>query len=169
MKLSVRKAVGSFALLALVSPSVWATKPAAPAALQGVVTQVIDGDTLRFSVTGQAAIEVRLAEIDAPEICQAWGAEAKRALAELALNKPATLRVSGRDRAGRSIGVLSIDGVSTGRRLVEEGHAWSLTGRNGRGPLVAQERMAKALNRGLHAGGGAVKPEDFLRSKGPCQ
>ena len=39
-------------------------KPGQPEVLQGVVTQVIDGDTLRFNVAGQPAIEVRLAQID---------------------------------------------------------------------------------------------------------
>jgi micrococcal nuclease len=146
-----------------------AARPAKPEPLQGVVTQVIDGDTLRFNVSGQPAIELRLAQIDAPEICQEWGAEAKRALSEMVLNKPATLRPTGLDRQGRSIGVLTVDGVNVGQQLVQEGHAWSLVGRNGRGPLVKEERLAKALDRGLHAGRRAVKPEDFRRSNGPCK
>lgn len=157
------------AWLASFAPSAGAAPASKPEPLQGVVTQVIDGDTLRFNVSGQPAIEVRLAQIDAPEICQAWGAEAKRALSELALNKPATLRLSGRDRQGRSIGVLVVDGASVGQRLVQEGHAWSLVGRDGRGPLVKEERMAQALDRGLHAGRAAVKPADFLRSNGACK
>jgi endonuclease YncB( thermonuclease family) len=172
MKPSVFAPAGVWLLAAgaaLAVPTAWAAKPAAPEVLQGVVTQVIDGDTLRFTVAGQPAIEVRLAQIDAPEVCQAWGAEAKRALSELALNKPATLRPTGRDRQGRRIGVLLVEGASVGQQLVQEGHAWSLVGRNGRGPLVKEERVAKSLGRGLHAGGGAVKPEDFLRSHGPCK
>ena len=154
---------------ALASLPATAARPSEPEPLQGVVTQVIDGDTLRFNVAGQPAIEVRLAQIDAPELCQAGGAEARRALSELALNKPATLRPAGRDRQGRSIGVLVLDGASVGQRLVQEGHAWSLVGRNGRGPLVKEERLAQALNRGLHAERTAVKPEDFRRSNGPCK
>ena len=142
---------------------------AAPtSAVQGVVTQVTDGDTLRFTPQGQSAISVRLRDIDAPEICQPWGAEARRALTDLALNKPATLRTAGRDSQGHTVGVLTVDGVNVGQRLVEEGHAWSLRGRNDTGPLVKQERMAKALARGLHAGGGAVMPSEFRRLHGPC-
>ena len=166
-RLWVTAALAVVVTAALALPA--AARPAPPAPLQGVVTQVIDGDTLRFNVSGQPSFEVRLAQIDAPEICQAWGAEAKRALSELALNKPATLRPAGLDRQGRSIGVLTVDGANVGQRLVEEGHAWSLVGRNGRGPMVKEERMAKALNRGLHGSGGAVKPADFLRSNGPCR
>lgn len=158
-----------FAVVAAAALPAAASRAAPPQPLQGVVTQVIDGDTLRFNLPGQPSIEVRLAQIDAPEICQVWGAEAKRALEDLVLDKPATLHPGGRDARGRSIGMLTVEGVSVGRRLVEEGHAWSLTGRNGRGPLVAQERMAQALDRGLHGGAAPVKPADFLRSNGPCR
>lgn len=139
-----------------------------PAPVQGVVIQVSDGDTVRFTPAGQAPIVVRLANIDAPEICQAWGAEARRALSDLALNKPATLRPTGRDSHGRTVGVLVVEDLDVAQRLVEEGHAWSVRGRNDTGPLVKQERMAKALNRGLHVGGAAVKPADFRRTNGPC-
>ena len=123
-------------VVAFLGPDALAAPAAKTEPLQGVVTQVIDGDTLRFNVAGQPAIEVRLAQIDAPEICQAWGAEAKRALSELALNKPATLRASGLDHHGRSIGVLVVDGASVGQRLVQEGHAWSLG--PGSGPRSAR-------------------------------
>lgn len=169
MKLFRLTSLCALAFLACSALPASAAKPAKPEPLQGVVTQVIDGDTLRFNVSGQPAVEVRLAQIDAPEICQAWGAEAKRALSEMVLNKPATLRPTGLDRQGRSIGVLMVEGVSVGQQLVQEGHAWSLVGRNGRGPLVKEERLAQALDRGLHAGRSAVKPEDFRRSNGPCK
>ena len=157
------------AIATLPAPSLAAPARAAqPAAMQGVVTQVIDGDSVAFTPAGQAPIVVRLRDIDAPEICQAWGLEAKRALIDLALNKTAMLRLAGRDPRGQQIGVLVVDDVNIGQRMVEEGHAWSLRGRNDTGPLVKQERMAKALGRGLHAGGAAVKPSDFRRTNGPC-
>lgn len=160
-------AAAALLVLAGLAPATAAPR-AQPAPLQGVVTQVSDGDTLRFTPAGQAPIVVRLANIDAPEICQAWGPEARRALTDLALNKPATLRPTGRDSYGRTVGVLLVEGVDVAQSLVEGGHAWSLRGRNDTGPLVKQERMAKALNRGLHEGGAAVKPADFRRSHGPC-
>ena len=84
-----------------------AARPAPPAPLQGVVTQVIDGDTLRFNVSGQPSFEVRLAQIDAPEICQAWGAEAKRALSELALN--AAVEAARAGEQGRGFAVVATE------------------------------------------------------------
>jgi micrococcal nuclease len=159
--------IAALLVLGLAAP-IGAAPRSQPAPLQGVVTQVSDGDTVRFTPAGQTAIVVRLANIDAPEICQAWGPEARRALTDLALNKPATLRPTGRDSYGRTVGVLVVDGLDVAQNLVEGGHAWSLRGRNDTGPLVKQERMAKALNRGLHEGGAAIKPADFRRNNGPC-
>jgi micrococcal nuclease len=136
----------------------------------GIVVRVIDGDSLVLRPPGGAKpIEVRLADIDAPEICQVWGAQSKKALEDLALTQTAVLRASGRDSYGRTLGRVTVGDVDIGRRQVEEGHAWSTQGRNGRGPLMKQQRMAQALNRGLWNGGGAVMPRDFRRAHGPCK
>ena len=102
-------AVTALLVLAFTAPAPAAPRKK-PAPMQGVVTQVSDGDTLRFTPAGQAPIVVRLANIDAPEICQAWGPEARHALTDLALNKPATLRPTGRDSYGRTVGVVVVDG-----------------------------------------------------------
>jgi endonuclease YncB( thermonuclease family) len=145
----------------------WAA-PAATRLQEGAVTRVGDGDSLSFAPTGQAAFELRLRDIDAPELCQPWGEQAHQALKLLALNKAATVQTAGHDKYGRTLGVLWVEGVDVGRRMVEEGHAWSLRTRWDRGPLMKQERMAKALGRGLHAQAGAVAPADFRRVHGPC-
>lgn len=149
----------------------WAARPAAKAAeppLQGTVTKVTDGDSLWFTPTGQPHIVVRLVDIDAPESCQNWGSEARQALSELVLGKPAVLQPKGRDLHGRVLGALKVDEQDVGVRLVEDGHAWSLRTRWDQGPLVKQERMAKALRRGLHATGDAEMPRNFRVTHGPC-
>jgi len=142
-------------------------KPA-PRTLQGLVSHVSDGDTLTLQLPDRAPMQVRLRDIDAPEICQPWGEEAQRALADLALNKVATLHVSARDSYGRTIGTLLIDDLNVSRFLVENGHAWSVRTRWDQGPLVKQEKVARALSRGLHGQGGAVQPKEWRRTRGPC-
>lgn len=144
-----------------------AAKAAAPAEQQGLVTQVVDAATVRFTPSGGSAITVRVRDIDPPEICQPWGNEAKAALSALVLNKTATLRAGPADAKGRTVGVLIVDDVNIGNRMVEDGNAWSMRWRNDAGPLVKQERMAKALGRGLHNTAGAVMPREWRR-RGPC-
>ncbi len=148
-----------------------ATTPAARAAetsVQGMVSRVQDGDSLWFKPGAGPPLAVRLRDIDAPELCQAWGQEARRALAELALNKPAVLRPHGRDSHGRTLGTVLVDELNLSHRMVEEGHAWSNRSRWDRGPLIRQERMAKALGRGLHATAGAEPPWQFRKRNGRC-
>ena len=140
------------------------------APVQGVITRIVDGDSLWLQPTEGAAIEVRLRDIDAPEICQDWGPEARQALEEYALGKPATLRVAARDSYGRSVGLVTVDGTSLGQRMVAEGHAFSVRTRWDRGPLVKEERIAQALRRGMHASGKTlVRPKEFRKLNGPCR
>ena len=156
-------------LLACAAVFMTTVQAAEPRAVQGVVSKVTDGDSLWLTATGKKPIEVRLRDIDAPESCQPWGAQARAALTELALNKVATLQISGRDSYGRTLGVLMIDDLNVGKTLVENGHAWSTRSRWDQGPLVKQEKMARALSRGLHGAPGAVQPVEFRRRHGKCE
>ena len=142
-----------------------AKTPKAPASFEGLVERVYDGDTLRVAPDdGSEPIEIDLYGIDAPELCQPGGPEARIFLTEWLI--------------GRKVGVVSlrtqprvwVDEQEVNRRLVEEGHAWSVRTKWDRGPYVAQERLAKALRRGLHrAGGAAETPKDFRQRHGPCR
>lgn len=167
MPLLQRRALLALSMLGLAGPALAARKAAPVVAQEGLVTQVLDAATVVFTPTGGSAMTVRVRDIDPPEPCQPWGAEAKAGLSALVLNKPATLRAGPADSKGRTLGVLVVDGASVGTRMVEEGHAWSVRYRNDAGPLVKQERMAKALGRGLHATAGAVSPREWRR-RGPC-
>jgi micrococcal nuclease len=138
--------------------------------IEGKVTRVTDGDSLWLQPTEQGPpVELRLEGIDAPEICQAWGVEARQALAELVLNRSVSVKTVGRDTHGRTLGTLYLDGRNINKALVQEGHAWSTRYKYDRGPFVADERMARALSRGLNRDGGAVMPRDFRRLNGPCE
>ena len=149
--------------------AVLCTAGASAEPVTGIVVRVIDGDSLVMRPPGGGRpIEVRLQDIDAPEICQQGGAQAKQALEEQALAQTAVLLSSARDSYGRTVGRVMVGDIDIGKRQVEAGQAWSAQSRNGHGPLMKQERMAKALSRGLWAGGGAVNPKEFRRVHGPC-
>src|SRR5512139_1205244 len=146
------------------------TARAAATDTTGTVVHVVDGDTVRFAPAGEPgrSIAVRLNGIDAPEICQPWGPQARDALQDLVRDQPVRLVVKGHDDHGRTLGQLWVGDVDVGERLVRDGQAWSYRYQHNRGPFVAQERMAQALRRGLHATEGAMMPRDFRRQHGPC-
>ncbi len=146
-----------------------AAAPAFAASLQGKVTKVFDGDSLLFQPAGGGKpIELRLKDIDAPEICQPGGTEARDYLQEAVKDKPVRVETGPADSFGRTLAVLTVDDMNLNQRLVAEGHAWSARVKWNQGPFVAQEKMATALKRGLHANPGAVMPAEWRRSKGPC-
>ncbi len=155
-------------VLSLSLAPAWAQKKPAPRAVQGLISQVLEGDIVVLTLPDQSQVRVRLRDIDAPESCQPYGDDARQALSELALNKVATLQASGKDSAGRTVGTLLIDELNVGRHLVENGHAWSIRTRWDQGPLVKQERQARALSRGLHGQGGAMQPWEYRRKHGAC-
>lgn len=174
-----RRAGAALLGLALAGAGAFAATPRAASApgaaraaagpVEGVITKITDGDSLWLQPQGQAPIEVRLRDIDAPEICQDGGEDAKRMLESLALGKPATLKIAARDSYGRAVGLVLVEGRSLSSLMVAEGHAWSQRTRFDRGPLMKEERMAQALKRGLHAGPKPVMPKDFRKAHGPCK
>ena len=144
--------------------------PAKPVVLSGTVSRIVDGDTLWLKTEGdgEAPVVVRLEGIDAPESCQVGGAEATAALNALALGRSVTVRLVARDEHGRVVGKVFDGEKDIGDRMVRDGMAWSSRFQYDRGPYVAEERMALALKRGLHAPGGAIQPRDFRQQHGPC-
>ena len=155
-------------MLCLAMHAFAAAQPAPPS-LEAKVVRIVDGDSLWLEPAGATApMELRLLGIDAPEICQAWGQEAKQALAELVLHQQVAVKTSGRDTYGRTLGTIYLDSLNVNKKMVQEGHAWSTRYKHDRGPYVADERMAKALSRGLNRDGGAIVPSEFRRSHGPC-
>jgi endonuclease YncB( thermonuclease family) len=147
-----------------------APKPQQPVELTGTVSRIVDGDTLWLTSAADAEpVVIRIEGVDAPESCQAGGADATQALTKLALNRTVTVKVVAHDDYGRTVGKV-YDGVTdVGDRMVRDGHAWSTRYKYDRGPYVAEERMAIALKRGVHAEAGAVMPRDFRQRNGPCE
>jgi len=142
---------------------------AAPITVTGQVSRVTDGDSLWLTLAPSGeSLQVRLLGIDAPEICQAWGEQAKQALAELVVGKQVTVQTQGQDTYGRTLATVFVDSLNINKTMVQEGHAWSTRDKFDRGPFVADERMAKALSRGFNRDGGAVMPKDFRRTHGAC-
>lgn len=157
------------ACLGFGSGAALAQKPKPLAAFEGRVVRVVDGESLVVRLADKTEHAVRLRHIDAPEPCQAGGAEATQSLVDLALGQNVKVGSITRSPDGSLLGAVTLNDADLSRRQVEEGHAWSLRFRHDTGPLVKEERMARALRRGFHAAGTPEMPKDFRQRNGPCR
>ncbi|MDB5874219.1 MAG: hypothetical protein JWQ07_3661 [Ramlibacter sp.] len=145
------------------------TAPAGARMLEGVVTHVTDGDTLWVRpANASSAVQVRLQGIDAPEICQAFGTQARDALAARVLHRQVQVSVRARDVYQRSVGRVSLQGQDLGAWLVAGGYAWSAHYQRRAGPYAQEEMNARSTRRGLWSAGGALEPRLFRKRHGSC-
>jgi len=94
-------------------------------ATQTKVTRVIDGDTFETD-SGE---KVRLIGINAPEISDFYGLEAKVYLTKLILNRMVELKLDNisndRDRYKRLLRYVIIDGIDINKKMVSDGFAFA--------------------------------------------
>lgn len=137
---------------------------------RGVVSHVTDGDTIwvRPGKKDERPVELRLLDLDAPEGCQAFGREAKAALAKRILREPVKVRTRGVDDYGRRLARVEWRGQDVGAWLVREGYAWSMTFHGKQGPYARLEEKARRERRGLWALPGATDPRSFRKRFGRC-
>jgi micrococcal nuclease len=119
---------------------------------------VHDGDTLRALDEGNVEHKVRLVGIDAPELGQAFGRVARDRLRELALRQRVVVELHDRDRYGRDLATVVVEGASINRQMVAEGMAWHFTRYSSDADLAAAEAAARAARIGLWADAAPVAP-----------
>lgn len=123
-----------------------------PTLLACLVVAVLDGDSLtaRCEVDGQAAVlQVRVAQIDAPERGQPFSQRSRQALIALCREQPARLRTAGEDRFGRTLAEVECQGRDVGAAQVEAGLAWVFERYASNPALSSLQAAARDDRRGL--------------------
>jgi micrococcal nuclease len=128
------------------------------------VVGVQDGDTLTCLDESGGQQKVRLAGIDAPEIGQDFGRQSRDALADLVFGRAVEVLDEGRDRQGRTIAKLLVDGDDVNRRMVATGMAWHYSAYSTDPDLDGIEAEARAGGRGLWSQPSPMPPWDYRRS-----
>ena len=134
---------------------VFALAPGALAAdLTGKVVEVLDGDTVDVLTSVKEVVRVRLAGIDAPEKKQAFGTASKQTLSQLVFRSEVVVEWHKKDRYGRLLGKVMVDGVDANLKMVQAGMAWHYKKYIKEQPSVDQLTYAEAENsaRANHAG-----------------
>ena len=135
----------------------------------GAVTYVPDGDTLWVQPEdGSPARKIRLDGIDAPEICQPYGLEARDALAERVSWQQVVVISRRTDDYGRLLARIQLQGLDIGQWLVLNGLAWSYRYRHSDGPYAADEARARASGAGLWRQERPMPPRLFRQRHGRC-
>jgi len=141
------------------------------ATIEGWVVGVTDGDTVTVLDGSNTQHKIRLAGIDAPEKKQAFGARSKQSLSDLVFDRQVSVETDKRDRFGREVGVILVNGKDANLEQVTRGFAWHYKAyereqsANDRKLYDFAEQEARARRRGLWADVDPMPPWDYRHSK----
>lgn len=137
--------------------------PIAATLIAGLVIAIADGDTLTILDDQHAQVKIRLAEIDAPEKKQAFGARSRQSLAELCHEKRAEVRVVDIDRYARTVGRINCAGIDANAEQVRRGMAWVYPKYVKDKSLYGLQEEARAAGRGLWASPKPIAPWEWRK------
>jgi endonuclease YncB( thermonuclease family) len=150
-------------VLAIATTVVAAAPPATT--LTGKVVGIADGDTLTLLV-GKTQIKVRLEGIDTPERAQPFGRKAGQALAKKVFGKVVQVDDLGKDRYGRTLGIVRLGKRNVNLELVREGWAWWYRKYSPKNKeLASAEEAARKAKQGLWADANPIPPWDWRQSE----
>lgn len=129
------------------------------------VVAVIDGDSIRCLYASKKLVRVRLHQIDAPEIGQAFGRAAKKHLASQIFNKHVVLQTSKTDRYGRTLAEVFVDDKNINKLMVRNGYAWAYRQYVVNNEYIDLEKSAKQARRGLWSKPNATNPAVWRNAK----
>jgi endonuclease YncB( thermonuclease family) len=132
-----------------------------PPPFAGKVVSVHDGDTLTVLDASNVQHKVRLHGIDAPERRQPFGTKARERLAELTHGKSVRVLPVDRDRYGRTVARIEVEGQDVNRQMIADGLAWHYTRYSKDAAMAGAERDARAARRGLWADAAPVPPWEW--------
>jgi len=133
--------------------------------LEGTVVKITDGDTLTLLTPSSQQVKIRLAGIDTPERKQPFGNRAKQALSSLAFQKQALIEVEAKDRYGRIVGTVFVDGQNVNAELARQGMAWVYRKYAKDKVLYDLEAQAKEEKLGLWVDEKPIAPWEWRRGK----
>lgn len=142
--------------------------PIAALTLACMIVAIADGDTLTArceTAVGLENISVRLAEIDAPERGQAFGARSRQRLVELCFGKHAEVAPQTKDRYHRTVARVSCGGADASTELVRSGMAWVFDRYVTDRSLYTIQEEARSAGRGLWTDPSPLPPWEWRKAK----
>ena len=134
------------------------------AQLQGKVVAITDGDTFTLLVD-RKQVNIRLHGIDCPEKKQDFGNVAKEYLSCLVVGKVVVVTNMNKDRYGRTVGIVSVDGHNVNEALLKAGLAWHYKEYDKNPAWSRLEETARNEKKGLWIQPNALPPWQFRKRK----
>ncbi|MFY9261987.1 MAG: thermonuclease family protein [Gallionella sp.] len=131
------------------------------------VRVVLDGDTVMIK-RGESTQTIRLAEIDAPEKAQPFGETAKKSLSDLVMGKSVQVVSQTMDQYGRMVAHLNVNGLDVNAEQIRLGMAWEYSNFHSNKALIALQKEAQSVPRGLWALSNPIPPWEW-RKQHPYQ
>lgn len=131
---------------------------------RGEVIKILDGDTVDVLVK-RTPVRIRLAEIDAPEKSQPYGQRSRQALSAIVFRKVVDVVTSDKDRYGRVIGTLFLQGNNVNKEMVRLGMAWAYPAYLTDLDYVVVEAGAREARIGLWAEMNPQSPWEFRKEQ----
>ena len=130
----------------------------------GMVTKIVDGNTIIVTAHGKTEYTVRLFGIYAPVPEQEFGPRAGKETAALCLGKIVKVEVVGKDFDGELFAnVHTEDGTFVNEQLVARGFAWHYKKQAKNKRLALLEETARDGKLGLWSGKDPVAPWEFKK------
>ena len=143
-----------------------------PTILKGYqAVKVSDGDTLNVQKVENGkfvgeVMKIRMFGIDAPEKTQDYGIESKQALEKLVSGKTLEIEEKNRDRYGRTVAVVYVNGKNINEEMVKNGNAWWYQEYDKKDTkMQAYQENAKKNKLGLFGKRGYVEPWNYRKEK----
>jgi endonuclease YncB( thermonuclease family) len=139
------------------------------ATLHGRVVGVADGDTITVLDASYTKHKIRMQGIDAPEKVQAFGQRSKQSLSEMVFNQEVTVEFEKKDKYGRTLGKVLLNGKDICLEQIKRGMAWhykqyaSDQPKEDRSLYAQTEQGAKAQKVGLWQDPTPTPPWEFRR------
>lgn len=136
--------------------------------LTGKVSKVIDGDTIELLAKENpyhhiTKLKIRLYGIDAPELKQAYGKEAKEYLSALVLKQEVSLIIENKDKYDRFVSTLFLKGQDINKEMVKNGYAHAYESFSKK--YLAEQANAKIFKLGLWQDERVMSPSEFRMLK----
>jgi len=125
------------------------TMPVSAEVITCRVIGIADGNAFSCRTAEGQRLRVRMAEIDAPDLKQPYGSQARQTLSSHVFGKDVFLTIKGRDEQGRTLARVRAGDVDVNSDMVRTGTAWAYRGQLNDRTLLDLEAVAREFKRGI--------------------